>query len=189
MTPEHQTDRLPLRFKWWSFLLLGLVLLTSGIAAILLPAASTTATGLVLGAVLMIVGIINTVQAFKTKEWPGFVWHLLGGVVLLIGGILVYFNPFKGAVAITLLIAIVFVVLGISQIGCALRIRRLRGWIWLLVSGLVALAMSLVLVFKFPLVREYEAGVVAGISLIISGFAYVAIAFAVRKALVPASAP
>lgn len=183
MTTDVQSLDRSLRFKWWSFLLLGIVLLASGAVAMLLPAASTTATGLVLGAVLAIVGIAKIVQAFETKEWPGFVWHLLGGGVEVVGGILVYFNPLKGAVAITLLIAIVFVVLGVSQIGCALRVRRARGWIWLLVSGVVALAMSLVLVFKFPHVREFEAGVVAGVSLVVSGVAYIGIAFAVRKAV------
>lgn len=58
---------------WWSFLLLGLVLLTCGSAAILLPSVSTIATGVVLGAVLTIVGIAKIVQAFETKQWPGFV--------------------------------------------------------------------------------------------------------------------
>lgn len=187
MTTVHQTDRQPLRFKWWSFLLLGLVFLACGTTAVLIPVASTTAAGLVLGAVLVIVGIAKIVQAFETREWPGFVWQLLGGGVEIVGGILIYFNPLKGAVAITLLIAIVFVVLGVSQIGCALRVRRTRGWLWLLLSGVVALAVSLVLVLKFPHVRDFEAGVVAGISLVVSGLAYVAIALAVRKALVPGS--
>lgn len=189
MTTDTRAERPTLRFRWWTFLLLGLVLLACGLAAISLPATSTMAAGLVLGAVLVIVGIAKIVQAFETTAWPGFVWQLLGGGVEIVGGILVYFNPLKGAVAITLLIAIVFVVLGLSQIGCAVKIRRQRGALWLLVSGLLALVMSLVLVFKFPHVRELEAGVVAGVSLVISGLAYVAIALAVRKALVPAPTP
>lgn len=171
-----------LRFRWWSFLLLGLVLSVSGITAILVPAVSTTATSLVLGAVLVFVGIVKLVQAFETREWPGFVWQLLGGGVEVVGGILIYFNPLKGAVAITLLIAIIFVVLGVSQIGCAFKTRGQRGWLWLLSSGLLALAMSLFLTFKFPHVREFEAGAIAGVSLLFSGLAYAAIAFAVRKA-------
>jgi len=171
-----------LRFRWWSFLLLGIVLSASGIAAILVPAVSTTATSIVLGAVLVVVGIVKLVQAFETKEWPGFVWQLLGGGVEVVGGILIYFNPLKGAVAITLLIAIIFIVLGVSQIGSAIKARGQRGWLWLFGSGLLALAMSLFLTLKFPHVREFEAGAIAGISLLFSGLAYAAIAFAIRKA-------
>jgi len=170
------------RFRWWSFLLLGAVLAACGAAAILLPTISTVAAGVVLGAVLAIAGIAKIVQAFETKEWPGFLWQLLAGGVEVVGGVLIYFNPIKGAAAITLLIAIIFIVLGVSQISCALKIRRERGWGWLFASGLLALAMSLILTFKFPHVRDFEAGVVAGISLLFSGLAYVAIAFAVRKA-------
>jgi uncharacterized membrane protein HdeD (DUF308 family) len=170
------------RFRWWGFLLLGIALAVAGIAAILVPAVSTTATSVVLGAVLVLVGIVKLVQAFETKQWPGFVWQLLGGGVEVVGGILIYFNPLKGAIAITLLIAIIFVVLGISQIGYALKLRGQRGWLWLLGSGLFALAMSLFLTFKFPHVRDFEAGSIAGISLMVSGLAYAAIAFAVRKA-------
>ena len=182
MSSQERVAGESLRFRWWSFLLLGIVLSASGITAILVPAVSTTATSLVLGAVLVLVEIVKLVQAFETKQWPGFVWQLLGGGVEVVGGILIYFNPLKGAVAITLLIAIIFIVLGISQIGCALKVRGQRGWLWLLGSGLVALAMSLVLTFKFPHVREFEAGSIAGISLLCSGLAYAAIAFAVRKA-------
>jgi uncharacterized membrane protein HdeD (DUF308 family) len=181
MTVEDRISEQP-RFKWWSFLLLGIALVAAGAAAILLPAVSTMAAGAALGAVLAVVGIAKIVQAFETKEWPGFLWQLLAGGVEVVGGILIYFNPLKGAAAITLLIAVVFIVLGISQIGCALKVRRRRGWRWLFASGLLALAMSLVLTFKFPHVRDFEAGVVAGISLLFSGLAYVAIALAVRKA-------
>jgi uncharacterized membrane protein HdeD (DUF308 family) len=181
MTVEDRVSE-QTRFKWWSFLLLGVVMAAAGAAAILLPAISTMAAGTALGAVLAIVGIAKILQAFETKEWPGFLWQLLAGGVAVVGGVVIYFNPLKGAVAITLLIAIVFIVLGVSQIGCALRVRRQRGWGWLLMSGLLALAMSLVLTFKFPHVRDFEAGVIAGISLLFSGLAYVAIAFAVRKA-------
>jgi uncharacterized membrane protein HdeD (DUF308 family) len=171
-----------LRFRWWGFLILGIVLLISGVAAILAPAISTTSTSLLLGAVLVLVGIVKLVQAIETKQWPGFIWQLLAGGVEVVGGILIYLNPLKGAAAITLLIAIIFIVLGISQIGCAFRVRGERGAGWLAVSGLLALGMSLFLTFKFPHVRELEAGVVAGISLLFSGVAYVAIALAVRRA-------
>jgi hypothetical protein len=54
--------------------------------------------------------------------------------------VLIYLNPLKGAIAITVLISIVFVLVGISQIGLALRVRPQQGWQWLVISGLIRTA-------------------------------------------------
>ena len=103
------------------------------------------------------------------------------GAVELVGGVLIYFNPLKGALAISLLIALVFLVQGILQIALALRIREQAGWYWFAVSGLVSLAASAVLVGKLPYTAHYPPGTVAGIALVIAGVAYMAIALTVRR--------
>jgi uncharacterized membrane protein HdeD (DUF308 family) len=94
---------------------------------------------------------------------------------------LIYLNPLKGALAITLLIALVFLVQGLGQIALAFRVRLQPGWRWLLISGITALLASAALTLKLPYTRFYTPGTIAGISLLVAGWAYVAIALAVRK--------
>jgi uncharacterized membrane protein HdeD (DUF308 family) len=100
----------------------------------------------------------------------------------VVGGVLIYFSPLKGALAVTLLIALVLLVQGLLQIALAVRVRAEAGWQWFAVSGVVALAASAALALKLPYTRTYEPGIVAGISLLMAGAAYVAIALTLRRA-------
>jgi uncharacterized membrane protein HdeD (DUF308 family) len=182
MVAEGKVAAGSLRLKWRGFLLLGLVLTICGSLAIALPALSTAVASLGLGVALIVVGIVKTAQTFSVKGWAGSPWQTLGGIVEIVGGILICFNPLKGAIAISLLIALVFIGEGITQTGLALKVRPQQGWGWLLTSGMIAFAVSLVLLLKLPFIREFAAGSIAGISLVFAGLAYVAIAYASRKA-------
>jgi uncharacterized membrane protein HdeD (DUF308 family) len=176
---QHRTDSL--QSKWGWFLLLGVVLILCGAVAVALPAVFAFAASVVLGAALSIAGVVKIIQSLQVREWSGFLWQELTGAVELVGGILIYFNPLKGAYAISLLIALVFLVQGIGQIAVAFKVRRHPGWWWLLTSGLIALVASAALTLKLPYTRFFTPGTMAGIALLVAGCAYVAIAFTVRN--------
>jgi uncharacterized membrane protein HdeD (DUF308 family) len=172
-----------LHSKWGWFLALGIVLIFCGMLAVALPVVSTFAASVVLGLALAVAGLLKIIQSLRVKEWSGFIWQELTGAVELVGGILIYFNPLKGALAITLLIALVFLVQGILQVALAIKVRKQEGWGWLLTAGLIALAASALLVLKLPYTRFYTPGTVAGISLLAAGGAYVVMALTARRAL------
>jgi uncharacterized membrane protein HdeD (DUF308 family) len=179
---DHQHRAETLHSKWGWFFALGVVLALCGALAVALPAVSTFAASVVLGLVLSLAGIVKMIQSLQVKEWSGFIWQELTGAVELVGGILIYFNPLKGALAITLLIALVFLVQGVLQIALALGVRPQDGWHWFGVSGVVALATSAVLALKLPYTSIYTPGTIAGISLLVAGGAYMAIALTMRRA-------
>ena len=164
------------RYKWMPVLLHGLMLILCGAVAIVLAEIATFATGLIVGAALVVAGLGQILQAFQVKSWGGFIWNLSTGIVEVVGGALIYLNPVAGAVAITILIAIVFLVQGFDQIAFALKVRPRNGWGWLLAAGVIALFASAALLSHFPFSGDHEAGVVTGISLLLAGCCYVAIA-------------
>ena len=168
--------------KWGWFLALGVVLTLCGTLAVALPAVSTFTASVVLGIALSFAGAVKMIQSLQVKGWSGFFWQELTGAVELVGGILIFFNPLKGALAITLVIALVFLLQGLLQVTLAIKVRGQVGWRWLLVSGLVALAASAALTLKLPYTRFYTPGTVAGISLLVAGWAYIAIALTMRRA-------
>jgi uncharacterized membrane protein HdeD (DUF308 family) len=180
-TTRMDHTRQSMQSKWGWFLVLGIVFILCGAVAVALPAISTFAASVVLGAVLSIAGLVKIIQSLQIKEWSGFIWQELTGAAELVGGILIYFNPLKGALAITLLIALVCLVQGCGQIALAFRIRPQPGWHWLLISGITALLVSAALTLKLPYTRFYTPGTIAGISLLVAGWAYVAIGLAVRR--------
>jgi uncharacterized membrane protein HdeD (DUF308 family) len=174
------------RVNWLWLALLGVVLIAAGAVAILVPAVSTIAASEVLGSVLIVSGVLQIMQAAKMLNWAGFIWHLLLGILAAIGGVLIYLDPFAGVVAITILIAIIFAVHGATQVAFAWKVRRQLGWHWFLVSGCIALIVSVLLVLKLPYSHSFTPATMAGVSLIFAGWAYVAMALASRKAGSPA---
>jgi uncharacterized membrane protein HdeD (DUF308 family) len=123
---------------------------------------------------------VQIVQATKMLHWTGFTWHLLLGILAAVGGVLIYMDPFAGVVALTLLIAVIFAVHGVTQIGFAVKVRSQAGWHWFLVSGVIALVAAVLLVMKLPYSHSFTPATVAGVSLLFAGWAYVAMALAAR---------
>jgi uncharacterized membrane protein HdeD (DUF308 family) len=174
------------RDNWLWLVLVGAALIIAGAAAILVPAVSTIPASKILGSVLVISGVLQLMQSAKMLNWIGFIWHMLLGILATIGGVLIYINPFAGVVAITLLIAIIFAVHGLTQIVFAVRVRRQSGWYWFLASGCIALVVSALLVVKLPYSHSFTPATIAGVSVFVAGCAYVAMALASRKAGTPA---
>jgi uncharacterized membrane protein HdeD (DUF308 family) len=131
---------------------------------------------------LLFAGIVQVVQAGKmTGELP-FAWHLTLGLVAAIGGVLVYVEPFPGIVTKMLVLAAVFALHGLTQIAFAARVRRLAGWQWFLLSGLVALATAALMVMKLPYNHSFTPATLGGVSLVFVGWAYVATSRMARHA-------
>ncbi len=170
------------RDNWLWLVLLGAVLILAGLAAILVPAVSEIPASKILGTVLVLSGLVQVMQSAKMLHQIGFVWHLLLGVLATVGGALIYMDPFAGVVALTLVIAIIFLLHGVTQIAFAFRLRGRSGWQWFLVSGGIALIAGGLLVAKLPYSHSFTPATVAGVSLLFAGCAYVAIALASRKA-------
>lgn len=168
--------------KWKGFFFLAVVLLAGGSLCLLLPVFSEFAASTIFGLVLVGIGFVKIIQSLWVKSWAGFIWQELSGAVELVGGIMIYLNPLKGALAISLLIAIVVFVHGFLQIAMSLKIRPAAGWWWFTISGLIAWIASVALIIKWPFIRDLPSGSIAGIALLIAGVAYLGISFTTRTA-------
>ena len=82
------------------------------------------------------------------------------------------FLPLTGIVTLTLLLAVMFILEGVVQAGIAFRIRPHAGWVWMLLSGIVAIAVGVLLIAKLPSSAAWAIGLLVGINLMMSGFAY-----------------
>jgi uncharacterized membrane protein HdeD (DUF308 family) len=177
---RHTAD--VIRTKWLWLVLLGGALIVSGAAAILVPAVSEIPASKILGSVLVFSGVVQIMQSAKMSGWIGFIWHMMLGILATVGGALIYLDPFAGVIALTLLIAIIFAAHGATQIAFAWKVRAQSGWHWFLISGCIALLVAALLVMKLPYSHSFTPATVAGVSLLVAGWAYVAIALAARKA-------
>ena len=163
------------------FMILGVVLIILGIAAIAFPFATTIAAKMVFGWVFLIGGIAQIIHAFSTQRWSAFLWDVLIGALYLIAGIWLAFFPLTGIITLTVFLAVMFIIEGIFEIAMALGLREHEGWFWLLFSGLVSLAVGGLIFAQLPSSATWAIGLLVGINMISSGWAYFFLALAAGK--------
>ena len=103
------------------------------------------------------------------------------GVLFLIGGGWLAFFPLTGIITLTIFLAAMFVVQGIIEIAMALRMRPHEGWIWMLLAGIVALAAGLLILAQLPSSATWAIGLLVGINLIMTGWAYLLLPMMVSR--------
>ncbi|WP_299472227.1 HdeD family acid-resistance protein [uncultured Roseibium sp.] len=166
--------------NWGWFLALGVALVIGGIILIAAPLATSIAVTILIAAVLFIGGLVQIYNAFKTKGTSSFLWNLITGIVAVIGGILIYVNPIVGAFTLTLLLAAIFAAQGISQILLAFKLKPHEGWVWVLIAGVVSLGAGIMIWLDLPGSASWALGLIAGVSVLVNGWSYIAIALAAR---------
>jgi len=169
------------RANWGWMLALGVLFIVGGLFAFFSPFFASLVVTTIVAFVLVLTGIGQIVQAWRMKSWGGFLWQLIIGIVILIGGIAIYLNPVAGTFALTLFAAAMFLAKGIFQIVLGFRLRPHDGWGWITTAGVIAVLVGLMIYFDFPFSGIYALGLLAGISLTFTGWSYVMIALAGRR--------
>ncbi len=134
------------------FLVEGVILVILGLLAIFLTPFATIAVTIVLGWILVASGIVGLVTTFGARRTPGFWWSLLSALIAIGAGLILLVQPIAGALSLTLVLIVFFVVEGVASIMYALEHRReLSGrWEWMLISGIIDLALAGVIFAGFP---------------------------------------
>lgn len=161
-------------------LLLGVVMVVVGTAALILTPAATLGTVLVLGWLLVLSGIIECVLAFRVRRWSGFLLHLLGGILGILVGLLIVTHPIAGALAWTLLLASFFTVIGIFRLIAAFTLK-FPGWGWAVFDGAITFVLGMLLWMEWPSSGLWFLGLAVGVSLILRGWSHVMFALAIRQ--------
>jgi uncharacterized membrane protein HdeD (DUF308 family) len=148
---------------------LGIILILIGIAAVAFPFLATNAAKTFLGWLLIIGGIAQIVHAFYTQKWSELFLNLLIGAPYLVVGGWLAFIPFVGVISLTLLLAIMFIVDGVLEIGMGVRLRPQEGWIWLIVAGVIAILAGVLIIAHLPSSADWAIGLLVGITIISAG--------------------
>ena len=169
------------RYSLW-YLVQGVLLIVAGIFAIIYPVISSVAVIVLLGWLLIISGVLQGLSVIGERHVPHFWLQLISFVLAIVIGFLFLRQPAEGLLTVTLLLIVFFMIEGISKVVFALTIRPFPNWIWVLVSGLVGVALSLILWASLPVTAVWLVGLLLGIELISVGSALAYMAWQVRSA-------
>ncbi len=169
-----------LRASWGWFVALGVILMILGVAAISCSQIASAATALVFAGLMVGAGVAYLIGAFFTRSWGGFFLSLLAGVLHLAVGAIILERPFEALLVYTLLLAAFFFVEGLVRIIGAIS-GRFYHWGWALLSGLVTLALGVMIWRQWPLSGLYVVGLFVGVNLIFSGATYIMLGLGIRR--------
>jgi uncharacterized membrane protein HdeD (DUF308 family) len=169
-------------------LITGVLVIVLGIVAIALPAVSTIFAETWFALILISAGIAKVVYAFQTRnqgETPneGFIWQLLLGVLYIGTGVMLFVNPFRGALTLTLLLASFLLTEGVFESILAFRLRPQQNWTWVLVDGIITLALGAMIWFQWPFDAPWLIGTLVGASILFTGISRVMLSLNARSAL------
>jgi uncharacterized membrane protein HdeD (DUF308 family) len=174
-----------LRGNWFWFVLLGIALVVLGTIALGAVVIASLAAAMVLGVLILLGGVAETLGAFWCRGWSGFFVHLLSGVLSIVIGVMFLRAPVDALAALTLLVACFLMVSGVFKIAAALS-HRFAAWGWPLVSGIIDLVLGVMIWQEWPASGLWVIGMFVGINMIFRGFNWVALGLALRS--LPASA-
>jgi uncharacterized membrane protein HdeD (DUF308 family) len=165
--------------SWGWFVALGIALIILGFVCIAGEVTATLITVLALGWLLILGSILALIQAFRVRNWSGFFLYFLSGLLRGVTGYLLIRYPFTAEVSLTLVLASFFIVGGIFRTVGAGTLRFPR-WGWAALSGLVSVALGVMLLMQLPVVSLWFIGLAIGIEFIFDGVSVVTLGSALR---------
>ena len=169
---------------WKLYLAEGIALVVLGVIAILIPPIATLAVTIVLGWLFLVSGVIGLFTTFWMRQAPGFWWSLISAVLAIVVGGLLLTRPVSGALSLTIVVVVFFVIEGVASIMFALDHKReLSGrWGWMLMSGIIDLALAALVFTGLPSTAAWAIGLLVGINMVFGGSALIAMALHARNA-------
>lgn len=172
---------------WGWILAYGVLSVVLGVLAFANPFAATYAATLVVGAFFIAAGLVSIAAGVAGKGHEGRGYAIGFGLLSLVVGLLMAFNPASGAVSLTLMVAIWLGVRGALEVGLGARFRRGRGV--MIALGIVNLLLAIYVLATLPWSALTLPGFILGISFVFGGVASVASALNHRKGAPAFAAP
>jgi uncharacterized membrane protein HdeD (DUF308 family) len=166
-------------YRGW-LIFAGISMLVTGAAAIVYDVTATAISVMALGWLLMFAGVTQIVHAFQLRTWSGFFVYLLDGIIRAVVGTMLVIYPGGGAEALTLLLSMYFIVGGTFKTIASIALM-FPSWGWSVASGVVSIALGVLLGMQWPASSLWFIGFAVGVDLMLYGWALLMFAAAVKK--------
>ncbi|MFL6689315.1 MAG: HdeD family acid-resistance protein [Alphaproteobacteria bacterium] len=152
---------------------LGLAMTVVGVIAIGFPIVSTLATALFVGWMFLLAGVFLFVGSFTVHGTGPFFGAMLMALLMIAAGVFLLFHPLAGAIALTIVLGVLFLVQGAFELALAFEMRPHGGWVWMLLSGAASVILSLVIAVGLPGISLIALGILLGINFLSTGLGYI----------------
>lgn len=162
-------------------IIIGLLAMLLGIIAVIYPTVIGKISVVVIGVFLVIGGMLRLTFSIVSFSMGSIIMRFLYGLLMIIAGIWILMNPDMGLEALTLIMAIYFIIDGITGLVYSFSLMPIGGGVYLLISGIVGIVLGILIFSRWPESSNYALGIYLGIKLIIDGVSLSLTGYSVRK--------
>src|SRR5215467_13376654 len=136
-----------LKRHWWVPVLRGVCAIIFGIMAFVYPGLTVAVLVLLFGAWVLVDGIFRIVGAIGHRSSdPDWGWQLVIGILGIMVGLLTFHAPGITALALVIYIAAWALMIGVTEIALAIKMRReIKGEWFLILMGLASIIFACLL--------------------------------------------
>jgi uncharacterized membrane protein HdeD (DUF308 family) len=168
-----------LQLKWGWLLALGIALIVLGTVALGDTLAFTMISVILVGWLLIASGIFHVIHLIRHTEVRS-IWNILGTICDFLAGLYLVASPALGALTLTLVLAAFLLASGITRL-IGIFHADLPHKFWPVLNSILSIALAILLWVHWPWTGLWFIGFAIAIEMIFHGWAWVMVAFALRK--------
>lgn len=171
-----------LRQSWGWIFALGIVFVFLGVIGLGMTVFLTLVTVLYFGILILIAGIVQLVNAFRSKENTNVAFHLLVALLYGLAGVLIIRHPRLASAFFTAVFAFLLIFQGTLKIYWGFQLKEaVHSWFWPLFSGILSLLLGIIILAHWPISGLWVIGLFIAIEMLFQGWTYIMLALAARS--------
>ena len=135
----------------------------------------------VLGAFLIVGGILQGVHALKSHGWKSVGIQAILAVLYIAAGLYTWAFPIPALEVITLWLAAIFFVTGFLRLVSAFQHRLFSEWFWLVLSSAISILLGVMIMNSFPSSSLWLPGLLIAVELLLQGWSMLFLGLAARS--------
>ena len=168
------------RYSLW-YLVQGILMVVTGVLALIYPWIASVAMVRLLGWFLIVSGVLQAIGLIGAREVPYFWLELISAILPIVLGLLLLRHEDVSLYFFSIVVIVYFMIEGIVKILFALTIRPFPSWGWVFLSGVIGIALSIYLWANLSIVSALMLAVLLGVLLVVEGAALASLAWRARK--------
>ena len=181
MITQENSERLKKVSK--NTVIIGALILLFGLLALIYPTGFGKFTTVVIGMMVVSMGILRFIFAAASSTVGSMILrYILAGFITLTG-LWMVFNAEMGLAALTLIMAIYFIVDGVMGIVYGLQLRKIGRGKYLIFSSVMSLILGVLVYAQWPESSRYAIGILLGVKFLFDGFGLTTMGYFLRKSV------
>jgi uncharacterized membrane protein HdeD (DUF308 family) len=177
---ENLSSEVKSRAGWGIFM--GVLTAALGVLLMAYPLATATVTTILLGFILVVVGVVEIIQALRSHTAGSFFLRLLLGIVYGVGGVVLVVFPLWGVAVLTSVLGFMLLFEAVVAAVLAFQTRPEAGWGWFLFDAGIALLLGIMILAHWPASSFWAIGTLVGAAVFVRGITRIALSAGLRRA-------